>query len=101
MKKRYRALRIISGIYRFLGGLLLILAIAAAVITIVTAPEATRFSTPVLISAGTALGGGLFSALTLLAFGELFSLLIALEENTRASSMLLQKLYKLNEPMQY
>lgn len=104
MEKRYNILRIIAVIYKVIGVLLLGATIIGFVFIVVTAltgglaasQSATSTSTfgatspwlgllvwvPILL-------GGILSALGTYAFGELVELLIATEENTRATALLL------------
>lgn len=111
MEKRYKALRFIGSLYKVLGVILLTITILAAIgicgISIWggvafesigqdlgAAPDFTDFF-------GSVFGGlfvgflvilyGGFVSLTTFAFGEGIYLLLALEENTRSSSMLLQR----------
>lgn len=104
MEKRYGALRTIGTIYKVLG-------IIAGILTLVGLVSFCAFSVlggsalgslardfnPTLSTALGALGGGLLillygggAAVTLYAFGEGIFLLIALEENTRATARMLQ-----------
>jgi len=110
MEKRYAALRIIGTIYKVLGGITGALTLLAAVGICAT----SILGGAALDSFGREFGGdtgllGLFSgffgglitslvvilyggvlAITLYAFGEGVYLLLALEENTRTTAMLLQ-----------
>ncbi len=107
MEKRYGALRIIGTIYKVMGVIVLILTVAGIVLSFLGAlavgslsgygygsPYTTALPTGLIgavIGAGISLivGGGM--ALTLFAVGEAIYLLIALEENTRATALLLQR----------
>jgi len=108
MEKRYRALRIISTLYKIAGGVVLAFALLAAVGLCLagvlggTAIEGLGrdFSDlrglgvmgsaagGILVGLGVMISGGL-SGLTLYATGEGIALLIAMEENTRMSAMYL------------
>jgi hypothetical protein len=95
MKKRFGALRIISVLYKILAVLAFIGAIVTTVIAGIEPVSSGRLTlTDALPNILGILGGGILGAVTLLAFAQLFDLLIALEENTRATSMMLQRLGK-------
>jgi hypothetical protein len=110
MEKRYAALRLIATVYKVLGVIALIITLLAVVGFCLTGlagggllrelgrgPNAMPLAgagmgaVGGLIAGGLALlyGGGL--AVTLYGLGEAIYLLIALEENTRATVQLLQK----------
>ncbi len=107
MQKRYRALRIIATIYKLLGviiGILTILAILGFCVSAVTGAAVMQNLGqrgnvfPAVGNVGLALvgsvigiiyGGGL--SLTLYALGEFIYLLLAIEENTRATVLLLEQ----------
>ncbi len=106
MEKRYTVLRIIATVYKIIGALVGFIAILAALafcalgfVGGAAAANVTRDAFGglangliggILISVITILyGGGI--ALTLYAAGEGISLLIALEENTRATMLALQQ----------
>jgi ABC-type multidrug transport system fused ATPase/permease subunit len=108
MKKKYRALRIISWVYRILAILVLIGAVVGAVLSVVgptalgvpPTPENTALVSNLSlgpIGAVISLVSGIFVALGLYAFGQLFQLLIDLEENTRGTTLLLQRMLKSRE----
>lgn len=110
MEKKYTALRIIGSIYKVLGGLAGVITILAALAICVTSAfggaaldrlsrdfggrggflgTASGFVGGLLAGIAIILyGGGL--SLTLFAMGEGIFLLLALEENTRATARLLQ-----------
>ena len=107
MEKRYRALWVIGAIYKILGAIVGALTVVAVVATCATSSlgraASDRFSREAglggLVS-GTVAGviGSLFVilwggsiAMALYGAGEVFSLLIALEENTRTTAMMLQQ----------
>jgi hypothetical protein len=105
MEKRYRALRIISTLYKIAGAIVLVFAILGAVgaclAGVLGGSAMEQLSRDLggggLISGAVAgivggiaalIGGGL-SGLTIYATGEGISLLIAMEENTRATAQYL------------
>jgi hypothetical protein len=93
MKKRFRALRIISVIYKLLAVLALIGSIALAVLSYTQTQIGVNVTlNDALPSIIGALAGGIFGAIFFFGLGQLFDLFIALEENTRATSALLQRL---------
>ncbi len=93
MKKRFRALRIISALYKLLALLALIGAVGGAGLfytqtqtdTGVTMNDALPSILGILLV-------GILGSIFLFGLGQLFDLFIALEENTRATSALLQRL---------
>jgi hypothetical protein len=111
MEPRYRALRIIGTVYKILGGIagvvtaLLVIAICAS--SVLGGAALGSFSREFGEGAGvgsfftSALGGILISlfailyggiiSVTLYGFGEGIYLLLALEENTRATAQLLRR----------
>lgn len=109
MEKRYRALRIISTLYKILGTVVLVIAVlSAAGMCLMGILGGSVFQSlgsdlPSEVAGmgmfGSALGGifigivslisGGISGLSLFAMGEGISLAIAIEENTRASTMYL------------
>jgi uncharacterized membrane protein len=94
MKKRFGALRIISVLYKILAVLAFLGGIGVAILnfSIMNSPNMDPALALPMILGG--LLGGLLGAVTLLAFAQLFDLMIAVEENTRATSMMLQRLGK-------
>jgi uncharacterized membrane protein YdcZ (DUF606 family) len=111
MSKRFAVLRILSTIYKILGIILAIITILSSVGICLTGlisgaavdqiiNQMNRNSSVlgvfggalggILISVGIILYGGL-GAVATYALGELIELLLSIEENTRASSLLLQK----------
>ena len=110
MEKRYTALRIVATVYKVLGVIALIITLLAVLGFCLTGlagggllrelgrgPNATPLAGPGLGAVGGLLAGGLALlyggglAVTLYGLGEAIYLLIALEENTRATAQLLQK----------
>jgi hypothetical protein len=109
MEKRYRALRIISTVYKILGTIVLVIAVLSAAGLCLMGVlggsvfQSMRSDLPaevagmgmfgsaiggVIIGIVSLIGGGL-SGLSLFAMGEGISLAIAIEENTRATTMYL------------
>lgn len=111
MQKRYGVLRFISGFYKVIGIIVGVLTVLSAVGICATSVLGSSFlgsltqnvqGTAIPLAAGASgvvagiIGGlvtifaGALSALGLYAFGELISLVISLEENTRMSAKALQ-----------
>lgn len=91
MKRRFFALRIISTIYKILAVFAFIGMIGGIVIVLI---DATNFPTiesklPVI---GGALGSGIVGTIVLLGIAQLLDLLMALEMNTRSTTVMLQQL---------
>jgi hypothetical protein len=103
MEHRYHALRTIGGIYRVLGYIVLALTILAflaiCVVSVIggTAANSTlgQYGIRSTVFGGIGLSllallyGGI-TAISLIAFGEGIDLLIALEENTRKTAVMLE-----------
>jgi hypothetical protein len=107
MEKRYRALRIISTLYKVVGVIVLAVALLSSIAICLagvlggSAMEGYArqmggdmsglgfFGTALggIITAAVSLVGGLITGLSLYAMGEGISLAIAVEENTRATAM--------------
>ena len=96
-EKRYQSLRIIAGLFTVMGVVALVLGVLAVVIAVLTLVAGTPSLLPgtlaLLWSLGLVLAG-----LQLVAFGALLRLLIQLEENTRATAQLLEKVRLRLEP---
>ncbi|MEO8610758.1 MAG: hypothetical protein ABI690_22865 [Chloroflexota bacterium] len=94
MKKKYQALRTISAIYRY-GAMLLMIGfvIFGALGSFGYDFRTGQQSFQIGIFLGI-LATGLVTCLGLFAFGQLIQLLIDLEENTRMSAQLLQRMLK-------
>jgi hypothetical protein len=111
MQTKFSVLRFISGFYKVIGiivGVLTILSVLGICATSVLGTtvlsglnqDLQQSGVPMLFGASTILGGiisafftiimGALVSLGLYAFGELISLLVSLEENTRATVLLLQ-----------
>lgn len=91
MKRRFFALRIISTIYKILALLAfvgMIIAIAFILIDATTFPTLDSKLQPL----GIALGSGIVGTITLLAVAQLLDLLMALEANTRTTTVMLQRM---------
>jgi hypothetical protein len=109
MDKRYGALRVISTIYKIMAGFIFAGAVLTAIGSAVllrsvpsiqyssgvysTVPANPSIITLAIAFVGPLLIGGLF-AVSLYAFANLIDLLIATEENTRYTAMLLNHLVK-------
>lgn len=105
MQKRYRALRIISTLYKILGTIVLVSAVLSGIgLCLAGVLGGTAFQAmseelpPELAGASALIGifigvaslvGGAISGLSLFAMGEGIALAIAVEENTRATAMYL------------
>lgn len=95
MKRRYTALRILSVIMKVLGILALIASLGGAVLAYTTVQSLTTDSLqPIAAAAGSVLSG-LLSLLVFWAIGQSIDVTLAIEENTRATSMLIQRLGRL------
>lgn len=108
MQKRYGVLRFISGFYKVVGIIMGIFTLLSALGICATSVLGTSGLTqtlqnsglPVGLGAGSVVVGilaafmtiifGALSALGIYAFGELISLMISMEENTRVTAALLQ-----------
>ena len=120
MEKRYSILRIISGIYKFVGAILLILTLlssagacllsiagGAALNDIIEEAESDEFGRSnsdsglaeasalggMLLSVGVLLYGG-FISLAVYGTGEAIQVFLSIEENTRATSLLMRRQVK-------
>jgi hypothetical protein len=91
MKKRFRVLRIVSFLYKFAAILGFIGSIGGAVLFYSQAGQGVDMTLVIPPIVGIIVGG-LVGSILLFGIGQLFDLLIALEENTRATSALLQRL---------
>jgi hypothetical protein len=111
MQKKYGVLRFISGFYKVMGIIIGVLALLSALGICATSVLGTTLLSTVgqdlqnsgmplalgatsvvagIFSALAAIIGGAIAALGLFAVGELISLMINMEENTRATAALLQ-----------
>ena len=108
MAKKYRALRFISGLYKIIAIIIFLLAILGAIgaaliwggssvpifnlatNTIIIVPNQYPFLAAPIAFISTLLGG-LLIASSLYAFANLIDLLIATEENTRMTAILLNR----------
>ncbi len=118
MEKRYSALRTIGSIFRVVGYIILVLTILGALavcgISVISGTAIESASQQFgLNTSGTGILGGIFGgliaaiavilyggmiALGLVAFGELTYLLIAVEENTRRTAMIVENQNRLPPP---
>lgn len=108
MEHRYRALRIIATVYKIIGAIVAVVAVFAGLSVCALAAFGSSLGTQTLrdsgLPAGSGLLGGIFFALVALlgggvyailiyGAGDVISLLIALEENTRVTSSLLKQAF--------
>ena len=102
MKKRFQVLSIIATIFRVLGIVVAAVALVGALITLVMSLAGGQIWSMFGIDSNTGFFGGLiaafleillgaFYALMMYGYGELISLLLALEENTHNTVSLLEK----------
>jgi FtsH-binding integral membrane protein len=92
MKQRYRALRTISKVYKYIGMAVLVFGIMAALlVSYQIGGYSPRFNVGLFVAA---LIGVIFSSLAFLAISELIHLMVSIEENTRASTQLLARLVR-------
>ena len=102
MKKRFQVLRIIATIFRVLGIVIAAVALVAALITLIMSMAGGQAWGLVGLDANTGFFGGLIAAfliillgalyaLIMYGYGELIFLLLALEENTHNTVLLLEK----------
>ncbi len=99
MEKRYTALRIIATLYKIVGVIMGVLTILGVVFTVIAQPAIDLgFGKPsgglillmtIVIAVVVLLAGGL-AALGVFAVGDLVSLLINIEENTRFTALLMR-----------
>lgn len=87
MQQKYGALRVISLFYRLLGVMAIIGGIVALIASIAT-PRGD------LITGIAVLIGACVGAVVLFGLGELFAVMIDMEENTRRTVVLMQQLVK-------
>lgn len=93
MQKKYKALRMVSGFYRGLGILAFMAGVFLTVLALLGSVRMSSmyrydslFTTLNIVPAIITLIGSCLTGTGLYAFGELIELLIAVEENTRAST---------------
>lgn len=96
MQPRFTALRIIGSIFRILGWLVMIVAMFFGVLMIVAGVMGTAELLGLSLPGGVLAGllvifYGLLGALVLIGAGEVIYLLLAIEENTRATAILLNR----------
>lgn len=91
MKRRFWALRVVSGIYKILGVLALIGFIGAAIVVLIDVQNFPTMESklPVL---GAAVAGAILAPLLLFATGQFLDMMMAIELNSRASNRLLQQM---------
>ncbi len=93
MKRRFFALRIISIIYKILAVIAFIAMIGGVAFVLLDANTFPTMQSKIQPIAA-AVGGGLAGTLTLFAIAQLIDLMIALETNTRAMTVMLQRMGK-------
>ena len=102
MKKRFQVLHIIANVFRVLGIVVAAAALVGALITLVMSLAGGQIWRMFGIDANTGFFGGLIlafliillgalKALIMYGFGELISLLLAIEENTHNAVLLQEK----------
>lgn len=102
MKKRFQFLHVIASIFRILAIVVAGLALVVSLVTLVMAMAGGQIWNIFGMDANTGFFGGLlaaflevlvgfFYALLLYGYGEMISLMLALEENTRNTVALLEK----------
>lgn len=102
MKKRFQFLHVVAGVFRILAIVAAGLALVASLVTLVMAMAGGQIWNIFGMDANTGFFGGLlaaflevlvgfFYALLLYGYGEMISLMLALEENTRNTVALLEK----------
>ena len=102
MKKRFQFLHVIAAIFRILAIIVAALALIAALVTLVMAMAGGQMWSILGVDANTGFFGGLlaaflevlvgfFFALLMYGYGEMISLMLALEENTHNTVLLLDK----------
>lgn len=97
MDKKYGALRIISTLYKLIAILIFLGGLAGAVLFLlggsVSVGGGSVANGNIIGAIGSAIGG-FISAVSIYAFANLIDLLVATEENTRATAMLIKELIK-------
>ncbi|HVU10281.1 MAG TPA: hypothetical protein VHD90_03345 [Phototrophicaceae bacterium] len=93
MKRRFFALRIISIIYKILAVIAFIAMIGGVAFVLLDANTFPTMQSKIQPIAA-AVGGGLVGTLSLFAIAQLIDLMIALETNTRAMTVMLQRMGK-------
>ena len=102
MKKQFQFLHVVASIFRILAIVVAGLALVASLVTLVMAMAGGQIWNIFGMDANTGFFGGLlaaflevlagfFYALLLYGYGEMISLMLALEENTRNTVALLEK----------
>lgn len=92
MRTKYGALRTISIFYKVLAVIIFVLSLALAVVSVFLIPEPLFWGSAVTAVSWAILGS--LSAVSMYATGAVFALLIDMEENTRASRIVLIRLAK-------
>lgn len=94
MRRRFFALRLISGIYKLLAILSVIAMIGVIVVVLLDATNFPDVSSKLPVIGG-AVAAAIVAPLILWGIAQLFDLLMAIEINTRASNKLLQRMGRL------
>lgn len=99
MKKKFGALRIISAIYKVLAVLTLLGGIVATALYILALmqPGGGGMTLATIAPAVVPLISGILGMIVLLAFSQIFDLLLSLEENTRLTAVLLQRQLRMQQ----
>jgi len=103
LETRYRALRIVSVLYKIAAVLAFGLTVLGSVAIIAQASGYNSryygYLTSSLITAGVSFLGGTLFAITIYAAANMIDLFVAMEENTRVAAMLLQRMATTGQPM--
>ena len=92
MRTKYGALRAISVFDKVLAFIIFVLSLALAIVSVFLSPEPLFWGSAVTAVTWAILGS--LSAVSMYATGAVFALLIDMEENTRASRIVLTRLAK-------
>jgi hypothetical protein len=90
MKKKYGALRFISGLYLVLGVMVFFVTLAGSVFVFI----GSSGTSPNVGGAVSVAISGIFMAIGLLAFSEIISVIIDMEESARITAVSMQRLAK-------
>lgn len=101
MQKKFRKLRTIAGLYQFIAVLIVIAGVIVGLLAIWSTTMAYDFATNTFVSVPPQFGVGIgimaasvFMALGVFVFSELIMVFLAIEENTRLTSMAVSRLAK-------
>ena len=100
MKTSFKTLKTLSGIFVFLGSMLLIISfISAGIIIFYLLSDATEYIEKLLAGInGFLIGGGIIIGVNLLVSGEFIKLMLSIEDNLYEQTYLLQRLVKNSLP---